>query len=163
MSDRETYPALIVELDGERGEFAAFADPNQWALLQNAEAAKERSNTANMAAIYKLAITSVLHRERPRFEEFMMEHGHDPNLIDTLTTALNALWTGETRLPLEPSSSDSPTPTSENGATSMDDSSPVESVQAEPVRENLEIVGTSVEQSPTEPSVESGSFTPDLI
>src|SRR5215207_1543587 len=112
MSDRETNPALIVELDGERGEFAAFADPN---------------------------------------------------LIDTLTTALNALWTGETRLPLEPSSSDSPTPTSENGATSMDDSSPVESVQAEPVRENLEIVGTSVEQSPTEPSVESGSFTPDLI
>jgi hypothetical protein len=114
-------PKLVIELDGERGEFLGFDSPNQWAMMQNAKAGKEGPQ-AQMAAMYQLAVTSVKPEDRERFEEFMSEHGQDEDLLEVLGESLNKLWSGETRLPLVPTSSDSSTSTSESEPTSTGDS-----------------------------------------
>lgn len=117
-------PKLVIELEGERGEFLAFAQPNQWALMQNAEAARNRAdNSAGMAAMYRLAVTSVKPGDRDRFEAFMGDHGQDQDLIEKIGDALNQLWSGETMLPLAPTSSGSSDSAGESGSTSEGDSS----------------------------------------
>jgi hypothetical protein len=121
-------PKLVITLEEDREEFRAFSKPNQWALMQNAEAIKSGNPTDNMASTYKLAMTSIIPSERPRFEEFMMAHGQDELLEEKLTDALLALWNGETMLPLDSTSSDLSGSTGETGSTSEDDSSEPESL-----------------------------------
>lgn len=114
-------PKLVVTLEGVREEFLAYPRPNQWALMQNAQATKDNDATASLASTYKLAITSVKPEDRARFEAFMLEHGQDENLEDKLTDALFALWDGKSMLPLDSTSSDSSGSTGETVSTSMAD------------------------------------------
>jgi len=121
-------PKLVVTLEGEREEFQAFPKPNQWALMQNAQATKDNDATASLASTYALAITSIMPSERSRFEAYMLSHGQDDDLEENLTNGLFALWNGETNLPLDSTSSDSSDSIGETGSTSEDDSSEPESL-----------------------------------
>lgn len=123
----DQVPVLRITLGGDEGEFKAYAHPNQWALMQNAQALKENNSRSSAASTYNLAVTSVLPEERGRFNQWMMDHGHDQELEDKLSEALIALWDGQTLLPLEQASSDSSSSTGGNGSTSTDDSSEPES------------------------------------
>lgn len=117
-------PKLVVELDGERAEFLAYANPNQWALMRNAEAAGKGGSGDQMAAIYRLATTSVKPEELDRFNAFMLAHGQNDDLIDVVGDAMAELWSGATMLPLVPTSSGSSSSTGESASTSEDDSLP---------------------------------------
>jgi hypothetical protein len=143
-------PKLVIELEGDREEFLAFAEPNQWALMQNAEAAKTSRKSgdtrAGMAAMYRLATTSVKPEDRDRFEDYMTEHGMADDLVDVLGTALSDLWAGETMLPLVPTSSDSSVSTGMSSSTSEGDSSPAGTV--------LAVVRTSEEEHRQTPEIE---------
>ena len=126
-------PKLVIELDGERAEFLAYANPNQWALMKNAEAVKANDRTASMAAMFTMATTSIIPGpERLRFDEFMTAHGQDEDLYERIGDALNLLWSGQSRLPLEPMSSDSSASTGEPEPTSTDDSSEPEFESPDP-------------------------------
>jgi hypothetical protein len=120
-------PKLVLELEGDRAEFLAHGTPNQWALMQNAQAVKDNDPRASAASTYQLTISSVLPEERSRFNAWMMAHGQATDLEDKLTDALVALWDGKTLLPLEPTSSDLSSSTGENGSTSTAGSSEPES------------------------------------
>jgi hypothetical protein len=155
-------PKLVMELGGDREEFLAFAKPNQWALMQNAEAAKEKSGTANMAAMYRLAVTSVKPQDLARFEEYMATHGHEDDLVEQLGDALNNLWSGDTMLPLVPTSSDSSASTGPSGSTSGDGSSqPDTEVITDGAGNLIATVQTLPPLTPEEEEMLAGSSSPD--
>jgi hypothetical protein len=140
-------PKLVITLEDDRAEFLAFAKPNQWALMQNAEATKNGTNGEALASVYKLATTSVLPSDRDRFNAFMMDHGQDDDLEDKLTEALFALWEGATMLPLEPTSSDSSGSTGANDSTSTEGSSEPESSRPFPVKSSIPEPGPEYRES----------------
>lgn len=137
MSDGTLVPRLVLELEGEKAVFAAYSKPNQWALMENAQATKTNDATASLASTYALAVSSVMPQDRERFGAYMMEHGQDEELEEKLTNGLFALWNGETMLPLEPTSSDSSASTGETASTFTGDSSEPES-SLNPVHPTLE-------------------------
>jgi len=120
-------PKLVLELEGDRGEFLAFGKPNQWALMQNAEAQRSGKNGDAMASTYRLAMSSVIPSDRERFSQWMEDHGQAEEMEEVLTTGLLDLWDGKTMLPLEPTSSDSSGSTGGTASTSTVASSVPES------------------------------------
>ena len=129
-------PKLVLTLVNEEGledreEFLAYAEANQWAIMQNAQAARKGNEADKIAALYALATSSVLPEDRDRFELWMLDHGRDDMIYDKLYDALGALWAGETRLPLVPISSEPSGSTGESAPTGTGSSSEPVSVPPE--------------------------------
>jgi hypothetical protein len=102
----ELAPHLVLELDGDRQEFRAHGQANQFLLVRHIDDIG-KGGYFYVRAVTILALGQVLTDERPRLEGYLAEHGTSADYTDGLFDALSACWSGETMLPLVPSSNSS--------------------------------------------------------
>jgi hypothetical protein len=101
--EQPAVPHLVLELEGDRQTFPAYAQANQFLLVKYADDLA-LGGLPTVRATTKLVVGQVLKEHRPRLEEYLEEHGADDTYGDHLFAALQSCWSGETMLPLAPSS-----------------------------------------------------------
>lgn len=123
MTDEAT-PLLVLDFgDGVKGEFKAHRYANQFLLVRHSDDLFRGGYKAIEAATI-LTLDQVLPEEKERLEQFLFENGRSDNYVDAISDGLQACWSGETNLPLEPSSDSSETSSPTDGdPSSKDDSS----------------------------------------
>jgi hypothetical protein len=122
---QEVQPTLVLDFgDGEAGTFKAHRQANNLTLIENADNVFSDSPYESIKAVTVLVQDQVLDEELPQLREYLHQHGRDENYATVLYEALEKCWSGETGLPLEPSSDSSDdTETPEPEPSSTEDSS----------------------------------------
>ena len=124
MDENEQQATLVIDFgDGVVGTFKANRYANQFLLIRHADDLDGDSGYNRLKAATVLALDQVLEEEHERLERFLYENGRNENYVTALLDGLGACWSGETGLPLEPSSDSSgDTSTPETDSSSTDGS-----------------------------------------
>jgi hypothetical protein len=113
---------LIFDPEDEAGQFRAHEKPNNWVALKLARAEASGNDVLRAAAMWDFLMTVVDDEERGRLDDYLTEHGREPDLLEGRMEKALDDWRNGVGLPLEPGS-DSSTPSTGNPGTSEEDSS----------------------------------------
>lgn len=109
--ETKNAPHLVIELNGIEEKFVARRGTPTFLIYKQLNAAKARKQEDQLDAagvVFEYVKWSIKDPDEfARCQDFLIENSDDEEFDDKLMTALNALWSGETVLPLEQESTDS--------------------------------------------------------